>query len=72
MGFRERLVPVKTVFTVLVAVLCWLIGIGEFVDGGFSLEVVVWATGGLHVSFLEVRRIRLVREWRQSRQDPAD
>jgi hypothetical protein len=71
-GFRERMVPVKTALIVLVAALCWLISIGEVVYDGFSIEVVLWAGLAIFTTFLTVRRIGTVRAWRSSRQNSVD
>jgi hypothetical protein len=66
------MVPVKTALIVFVAALSWLISIGELVDDGFSVEVVLWVGLAIYTTFLTVRRIRTVRAWRSSRQDSAD
>ena len=72
MGFIDRMVPVKTALFVLVAGLSWLISVGELVDDGFGVEVVLWVGLAIYTTFLAVRRIRTVQAWRSSRQDAAD
>jgi hypothetical protein len=66
-GLRERLDPVKTALTVAGAVLAYIVGVVELIEGGHGAEPFLYLGVGAVFTVLSVRRVRAVREWRQSR-----
>lgn len=71
MGYRETLVPVKTFLVFAVALLAYLVGVVELIEGGHGAEPYFYLGAGLVFTVVSLRRVRAVRKWRQSKSEPS-